>query len=67
MKHNFKYYLHDDYNSEGLVEFLTDPKFGNLSEYVAEQIAEDRPFYEITIECEYDDATGIMKILKAYQ
>lgn len=54
-KHRFKYYLHDDYQHGEMVEELTRQ---GLPTPIAEQIAENRPFYEVTFACEYDDVTG---------
>lgn len=64
-KYQFKYYLHDDYNSSELKDFLKDPKYGNLPKKIAKEIAESRPFYEVTLQCEYDTETGTIVILEA--
>lgn len=62
-KHQFKYYLHDDYQTSEREDFLASPQFGNLPADVAKQIAEMRPFYEVTLECEYDTETQQLTIL----
>lgn len=62
-KHRFKYYLHDDYTVHEFRDFLVDPKFGNLPGDVAEAIAEVRPFYEVTLDCEFDTETGRVTVL----
>jgi hypothetical protein len=66
MKYTFKYYLHDNYERGELEWFLSHPKFGNLPEPIAVEIASTRPFYEVTLNCEYDTETGETKILSAH-
>lgn len=64
-KYQFKYYLHDNYEHPELVDFLSDERYGGVPKDVAEAIADSRPFYEVTLECEYDTETGETKILSA--
>lgn len=61
-KYQFKYYLNDNYERGELAEFLTDE---GIPESIAVDISETRPFYEVTLECEYDSETGETKILSA--
>jgi hypothetical protein len=64
MKHSFTYYLHDDYQRNEAVEFLTDPQYNGLPEHIAKKIADQRPFYEVTVKCEYDEKTGKVEVLE---
>lgn len=64
-KYQFNYYLHDNYEGGEMEGFLTDPKFGNLPADVARDITEQRPFYEITLDCVYDTETGEVTIVSA--
>lgn len=58
MKHRFKYYLHDGYEEDETLEFVRDQLPGvDLSRFPR------RPFYEITLACEFDDETGAVTVL----
>ena len=59
--YKFKYYLHGDDELFEMVETLTDQ---GIPESVAEKIAEQRPFYEVTFECEYSPTTEEVKFVK---
>ena len=59
MKHQFKYYLHENAEGSELVEVLLDR---GLDEELAERIAYWNPFYKVKFDCEWDD---IHKILTA--
>lgn len=59
--HRFKDYLHGDDPYE-MVEHLVNQ---GISEDVAERIAETRPFYEVTMECEFDTETGQVTLIRA--
>jgi hypothetical protein len=66
-KVRFKMDLHYD-NVEGLFDYLTDPPLGvfpPVRRDIARQIAEAQPFYEVTVEVEYDTATRKFKLIKA--
>lgn len=58
----FKYYLHDDYDrgefAQNLIEKGADPE-------AARKAADQRPFYEVTLECELDEETGEVTLLSA--
>ena len=61
MAQQFKYYLHDDYNTFELHEFLKEQGV-ELSEEAWDNFG--RPFYEVTLECEVDD-DGNVTLLEA--
>lgn len=63
MKYQFTYYLHDDYSGDERFEWLALQQ--GLPQEIAREIADSRPFYEIGLECEYDTASGITKVLNA--
>jgi hypothetical protein len=65
MKYPFKYYLHGGKPYEDGDDEMFREEFG-MPEEVAEAICDRRPFYEVALECEYDDETGETIILKAY-
>jgi hypothetical protein len=53
--HNFKWYLHEDSDTEGIADELMRQ---GLPEGVADKLAAARPFYEVEFDCTYDDETG---------
>lgn len=57
MKRTFQWYLHEDGSKNEVVEELMDQ---GLTEEVATEIAQSRPFYEVTLECSYDDVHKIL-------
>lgn len=63
MKHKFKYYLHDDYSDAEAAEhiLLQCPDLDMTEEEFAE--GWQRPFYEVTFDCEYDDETGEVHLI----
>lgn len=65
----FKYYLHDNEDGEAhsatIQAQLTGPLANMDQEEFGEFIGQD--FYEITLECTLDPATGTVTILKAYR
>jgi hypothetical protein len=63
-KVSFVHYLHDNYTRWELEHTLVEQE--GVDPFVAEEIAETRPFYEVTLECEYDTETKRTTILKAY-
>lgn len=65
MKYPFKYYLHGGKPYEDGDDEWLQAEFG-LPEEVATAICDERPFYEVVLECEYDTDTGKTNILKTY-
>ena len=62
-KLQFKYYLHDDYDSTERAEVIAERAGLDPEDPVFEKI--DRPFYEVELDCELDTETGDIKILGA--
>lgn len=60
----FMYYLHDDYSSNELADWLQE-QIPDLTEEQARLAAEKRPFYEVTLECALDTETGAVTIVGA--
>lgn len=62
MKIPFTYALHDNYQSDEMLEVLQDedPRF---TEELVEKMG--RPFYEVIMQCEVDSETGDVTILSA--
>lgn len=58
MKKTFKIYLHEDYNRSEMLEFLLETT--DLDDEDAKLIADFRPFYEVTLECSFDDVHKIL-------
>lgn len=56
----FKYYLHDDYTRGEFAEHLESE---GVHPVLAEEMAEQRPFYEVTFEMKYDPATKVFEIV----
>ena len=59
-KHQFKYYLHDSYQS--------DEREDEIQRQMPAGVTVDgeklgRPFYEVTLLCTYDDATGGVEVV----
>lgn len=58
----FKYYLHDQSQSDERLDYLQeqDPRF-------TEELVGDmgKPFYEVLLQCEVDEETGEVTILSA--
>lgn len=68
MKVPFTYYLHDDSSgSERAEHILSQLPAGLQESHDEESFGEfiGRPFYEVTLECELDTATGEVTILSA--
>jgi hypothetical protein len=70
-KVRFRYYLHAG-EKEELYDYLTDPPAGRFSNGdpaipadIAREIADIRPFYEVTVYCEYDTATRKVTLVRA--
>jgi hypothetical protein len=67
-KIRFRWYLHYD-EVAGLEDFLSDPPpsagFDAVPVALAREIAETKPFYEVTVVCEYDTETKTTEILEA--
>jgi hypothetical protein len=64
----FKWYLHDD-GVDGLEDFLTDPppRSGQapLPVALAREIAQAKPFYEVTVTVDYDTVAKKFTIIEA--
>ncbi len=56
MKQKFKYYLHDDCNTEERIHNIKSQGV-NLPELAWENIG--RPFYEICLDCEIDESGNV--------
>ncbi len=68
MKIKFNEWLHEDWE-EGLPKNVRDSleRAGVPSEeWGPLEVKMDRPFYEVTMECELDTETGKVEILRAY-
>lgn len=61
-KLTFTYYLHEVSSSGELASYLEGK---GLDSRLAEKIANSRPFYEVTLECEVDTETGEVTLLRA--
>jgi hypothetical protein len=59
----FQYYLHDSERGS-LAEHLTW-KFPEMDPALAEKADQQRPFYEVTLECELDEETGKVTLISA--
>ena len=62
-KYYFDYYLHDNSERSEFMEHLTDQA---IPESIARHIAEQRPFYEVRFECQYDTDTEAVLINGVY-
>lgn len=64
-KHPFTWYVNDDWKDEPdeIVNELV--RLGGLDRAVAERLVPERPFYEVTLQCEVDDETLEVTILSA--
>ena len=65
MKKPFKYYLHDDSNSWERAEFMGRQLGMELTETQVEKLG--RPFYEVTLLCEFDTETSEVTIVGVEQ
>jgi len=65
MKIPFEYYLHDNYTSFERADFIGKQIGRKLTEEQIEDMGQ--PFYEVTLECEYDTDTGQVTILGVQQ
>jgi hypothetical protein len=66
MKLNFKEYLHGDNTSYELAEWIysqVKDKFEGTEEDLLALIGNNRPFYEVGLNCELDTVTGDIRIL----
>lgn len=63
MKKPFKYYLHDDYNSFERADWIGKQIGMTFTEEQIEDMGS--PFYEVTLNCEYDTETGLVSIVGA--
>ncbi len=63
MKYQFKYYLHDNDGFYENADWVAERE--NIPVEVVRECADTRPFYEITVYCEYDTETKQTTILKA--
>ena len=52
----FEYYVHDNSERSEMVEYLMDRY--DISEELAWKVANERPFYEVTLTCDLDEETG---------
>jgi hypothetical protein len=59
----FKYYIHDNYSSYELKEYLQDELDMEISEELVRKM--DKPFYEVTLHCSLDTETGQVTLLEA--
>lgn len=59
----FQYYLHDSERGS-LSEYLTW-KFPEMDPDLAKKADSQRPFYEVTLECELDEETGKVTLISA--
>lgn len=64
MLHKFKYYLHDDYDRYETAEFIQN-QIPTLSDVDEDALVEliGRPFYEVTLNCTFDDSTGEVNVV----
>jgi len=68
MKIQFKYYLHDNANSNEQAEFIYSQiadKFDGDEDDLRSLLGDSRPFYEVEFTCELDTSSGEVKILSA--
>jgi hypothetical protein len=65
MKHPFKYYLHDDADRWERADYIMEqiPSLNMTKDEFMEKIG--RPFYEIELQCVFDDVTGEVTIVSA--
>lgn len=59
----FKYYLHDDYTSHELKEYIQEQIEIEISDDLMDKMGE--PFYEIELHCTLDTETGYVQIVSA--
>ena len=65
MKKPFKYYLHDDYTSDERA-YVISKAIGET--FTDEQVEEmGRPFYQVTLLCEFDTETNQVSIVGVEQ
>ena len=57
-----QYYLHDDYSRGELAEYFEEK---GVPADIAAKAASERPFYEVTLECEIDEETGAVTLISA--
>jgi hypothetical protein len=59
----FDYYLHDSYSRSEFQDYLEEKTGFRPSDELMERIG--RPFYEVTLRCTLDTATGEVKLVTA--
>lgn len=57
-----KYYLHDGAERYELAEWFEEQ---GVDPEIAMKAASERPFYEVTLECELDEETGAVTLISA--
>lgn len=61
MKIPFKYYVHDDSNTSERVDWISEQTGVTFTDEMVEEMGS--PFYEVTLNCEFDSVTGEVTIL----
>lgn len=65
-KHQFTWYLNDDWEGAGPGEDTIDELAGaGLPRDLARRLLPEKPFYQVTMQCEVDDETLEVTILSA--